>query len=105
MFYTFGRRRDQGPAARKKVPPAGVGGYTFVEIIHLPIHGKVDNLFVLSKTDYKAVRDTRLNNFTRQPAGATQMVFVDTIRFKIKIMPHCNDVEDKLMGIRMWEAR
>jgi hypothetical protein len=88
MFYTFG---------------FGSGKcQTFVELSTLSIvHRLSTRLFV---TDLIDRSEARLDGFARVPSGDTSIIFIDSIVYRIKLVPHFTDA-DKMCAIRMWEAR
>jgi hypothetical protein len=88
MFYTFGF----GSRNRQ----------TFVELSVLPILNRLSpRLFV---TDLIDRSEARLDGFDRVPSGETSIIFIDSIVYRIKLVPHFTDPL-KMCAIRMWEAR
>jgi hypothetical protein len=88
MFYTFGfgSRESQ----------------TFVELADLPIVERISSrLFV---TDHIDRSEARLDGFSRVVSGATSIIFIDSIVYRIKLVPHFTD-DNRMCALRMWEAR
>lgn len=87
MFYTFA----YGSQPR-----------TFLEITLLPIVERLSPaLFVVKSIDRS---ESRLDGFQRIPNGETTMVFIDSVVFRINLVPHFTNTS-LLCTIRMWEAR
>ena len=95
MFYTFydGIYLPGKPNA---------DAHTFVEIVELPITGFLGNLFVIDRDS--VVARSKLDGFIRNPLQITTIIFVDSIVYKIKLVPHMSD-DNLSLGIRMWESR
>jgi hypothetical protein len=74
-----------------------VSSFTFVEIVELPITGRINNLFVIDRDD--VVSRSRLDGFARNQS-ATTILLVDSIVYKIKLVPHMTDAAASV-GIRM----
>ena len=75
LFYTF-----------------GCGTYlsqTYVEISPVVIQKKIDDIFVLHSSD---LCDARLDGFRRVPSKPTIMIHVDSISYKIKLVPHLRSI-------------
>jgi hypothetical protein len=98
MYYTFYKEGY----SRLKPPSQSSDSNTFVEIVDLPVLGRVGNLFVISRTD--VVERSKLDKFNRDPSVSTTMIFIDSIVYNIKLVPHM-DNDDESVGIRMREAR
>jgi hypothetical protein len=94
MFYTF--FKDGYSKGSPRAP-----SFTFVEIVELPITARNGNLFVIDRDE--VVARSRLDGFARNQS-ATTIIFVDSIVYKIKLVPHMT-IDTQSIGIRMWESR
>ena len=95
-FYTFYKHGGYVKARPNK------SNFTFVEVVDLPIEGMIGSMFVMKQSTVAAT--SRLDKFRRSPADSTTMIAVDSVAYKIKIVPHLWDIA-LTMGIRMWPAR
>ena len=88
MFYTF------------NIQPSPL---TFLEVSVLPIieRPRGTNFYVVDRIDRS---EARLDGFCRVPSGETDIVFIDSVVKKIKLVPHWTD-EKKMLAIRLWDAR
>ena len=72
MYYTFykdGYSKQEPPSQSSK-------SNTFVEIVDLPILGRLGNIFVMSRTD--VVDRSKLDKFVRSPNVPSTIICVDT---------------------------
>jgi len=95
---------------------------TFVEISELPIKDRLGSMYIVDRIP---LNEARLNGFDRAPSGATKIIHIDSIAYKIKLAPALkpihsaidregdegdedeseDDGADTLCAIPMWEAR